>query len=81
MSCQDNAKALILLGFLWKTMHTYTHLRILRGHMGISAGANTQTSVGGRVPLGGVCVVYMYKYTDMKNHLLTTLVTDRNKRY
>ncbi len=35
----------------------------------------THSRVGGRVPWGGVCVVYSDKYTDRVNIVLTTRVT------
>ena len=37
---------------------------------------NYRTSVGGQGPLGGIPVIYTYKYTDQVFQVLTTGVTD-----
>ena len=70
------AKALNLLGFL-KKHHTYTHIHAFCTckHAYVTH-IWAYMSVGGHVPLGGVCVVCMYKYTDSENQVLTTRVTD-----
>ena len=44
-------------------------------HMPIYTRIYTHSRVGGRVPWGGVCVVYSDKYTDRVNIVLTTVVT------
>ena len=77
----SNAKALILLGFLKKTMHTYAQTRILQVQTRIFTRKHTHLLAYGRVPPPGVCVVCMNKYTDGYFQLLTTLVTDKNNRY
>ena len=60
----SNAKALILLGFLRKTMHIYTHSRILQVQTRICyAYMHTYERVWA-CATWGVCVVCMEKYTD-----------------
>ena len=62
-----NAKALNLLYFL-KKIKAYAH-------------KHAQTQAGGQASGGGMGYVCMNKYTDGYFQLLTTLVTDKNKRY
>jgi hypothetical protein len=62
-------------------MHTYAQSRILQVQTRIFTRKHTHLLAYGRVPPPGVCVVCMNKYTDRYFQLLTTLVTDKNKRY
>ena len=77
----SNAKALNLLYFLKKIKayaHIFAHLHTLCTSY---AHKHAQTQAGGQAAGGGMGYVCMNKYTDGYFQLLTTLVTDKNKRY
>jgi len=77
----SNAKALNLLYFL-KKIKAYAHI-----YADLQADTLTyrlrcpHIGRGGQASGGGVGYVCMNKYTDRNFRLLTTLVTDKNKRY
>ena len=77
----SNAKALNLLYFL-KKIKAYAHIFAhLHANTPIYTLKCPHIGRGRQASGGGVGYVCMNKYTDGYFQLLTTLVTDRNKRY